>query len=191
MLSFSDIRFFEKIQYYAESVLEGDGSEQDSRLGNFSYFSIPIGIIIWSIYTYFVVKWISSGLDDTKIFLVLIPYFLLFIYLLILLFNKKVVLVYTWKEFIYYPLILFILIIVLVSSYYVVSLFGTTGHMTLIKLIYGFILVVCAIWILYIAVRTVIVNKRHPFMGFLVALLKTSLFLVIAFWIYSTVKRRK
>lgn len=180
------LRLMEKLKEYAEK-LEGSPETKTyvagSRFGRFWFISLPIGIAIWGLYLYFVIYIISNGPSDVITFLLFVPFVLLLIYLVFLLLSKKMVLVYSWKEFIYYPLIGCLYLFALGGSYAAVS-FLSENHQTLAILITVALFVIPTTWLLVLFVRTVFVNKRHPFMGFILGLLKLIIWLIV--WLQAS-----
>ena len=152
------LRLMEKLKEYAER-LEGPPETKayvsGSRFGKFWFISLPIGIVIWALYIYFVIYTISNDASDVISFLLFVPFLFLLIYLVFLLLSKKMVLVYSWKEFVYYPLIGCLYLFALGISYVVVSLLSET-HQTLAILVSAALFTIPTIWLLVLFARTVL-----------------------------------
>lgn len=193
--AFFSIRLVEKLKSIAEK-LEGDSATKSyiatSRFGKLWFLPIFIGILIWGGYTFFVVKKISANPNDVVIFLCLLPYIILLISLIFLLTTKKMVLVYSWKEFIYYPVIFFITFIICGGGLLLYSqVTEDYGHSLLVLLLVGFVVLLCFIWLTYIAVRTILVNRHHPFMATILALLKTIIWIFVFFHFYGKYQQER
>lgn len=177
------IRFLEKLKEYAEK-LEGDTDTKAyisrSRWGKAWFLALPVGIVLWGLYIYWMICIISSNPSDTVLFLVFLPFVLLILYLLYLVFSKRMVLVYSWKEFIYYPVIGMMYGVALLISY-VIAYYVADTHGELVLLISVFLFAIPTIWLLILLIKTITINRRHPFMGFILALFKLIIWIFI--WI--------
>ena len=178
--SYFSIRLFEKLKEIAISL---EGNEEIkahisvSRLGRFWLLPIPCGILFWTIYTYVAIKIFSFDVSDTILFILILPYFLLILALVILIVRKDMVLVYSWKEFVYYPLIvLFEGIVIFIFSIISNSNLSET-HPQLVLFAFLSFFMIPIILLLYIGIRTILINKRHPFMALILAVLKTVIWI--------------
>ena len=140
------------------------------------------------IYIYLTIRLISNGVGDVFLFLLLLPFVLLFIALIILLFKKDMVLIYSWKELVYYPIIAIITMIVFGLSLLLANTIGET-HSTFVLLFLCLGLSIPALWLLYILFKNIEVNKRHPFMAMVLGMLKLVIWLFALLTIGSKKKK--
>ena len=189
--TYFSIRLLEKLKEYAIS-LEGDEQTKNkictSRFGKFWFIPIPLGIMVWGCYTFFTIKQISNDVGDILLFLLLLPYILLFITLIILLFKKSMVIVYSWKELVYYPVIAIIILIVLGVTLLLANTIGES-HPTLVILFLCFGVAIPVLWLFYIFIKNIAINKRHPFMAMILGMLKLLFWLFILLTISSKQKK--
>ena len=187
------IRLLEKLKEYAEK-LEGNSDTKacisESRWGKAWFLALPAGIVLWGLYIYWVINIIPSNPSDIVLFLVFLPFVLLILYLLYLVFSKRMVLVYSWKEFIYYPVIGILYGFALLISY-VVAYYVADTHGELVLLITVFLFTIPTIWLLILLIKTIATNRRHPFMGFLLAIFKLVIWIFIWIILSSRQSREK
>ena len=191
--TYFSIRLLEKLKEYAIS-LEGNTQTKNristSRFEKLWFIPIPLGIIFWTFYIFLTIKLISNGIEDILLFLLFLPYIFLLIALIILLVKKDMVLVYSWKELVYYPIIAILTMIVFGISLFLANVIGET-HSTFVILFICFGLAIPALWLFYILIRNIVVNKRHPFMSMVLGIIKLAIWLFILLTIGSKQKKGK